>query len=100
MPSFNLRLEDTYWLKGFFNVPVDYERFVTMDEGPIEIYIGDSTAPLGGRVSRSANMNGTPRIYGNKPLATFFQEECTRGSMVTVEFLSPASLRIAVPQGR
>ncbi len=97
MPSFHLRLEDTYWLKGFFNVPVDYQRFVTMDEGPIDIFLGDAAVAQAGRVSRSANTNATPRVYGNKPLATYFQENCKRGEVVTVEFLSPTSLRITPP---
>ena len=40
MVVFKLRLEQTYWLKGFFNVPVDYERFLSDDDGPVDIFLG------------------------------------------------------------
>jgi hypothetical protein len=94
MPLFQLRLQDTYWSQGFFNVTVDYQAFVTMDEGPFDLYLGDAAEPTIGRVSRSANQNATPRIYGNKPLATFFQTKYEPGDMVSVEIISPTSVRV------
>ena len=94
MPSFQLRLENTYWSKGFFNVGVDNQKWVTETEGPYQLFLGDQTVPITGRVSRSANQNATPRIYGNKPLADFFQSGYQPGSHVEVEFLSPTSARI------
>ena len=67
MAGFKLRLEDTYWSKGFFNVPVDHERFLSHDDGPIDIFLGADSEPIVGRMSRSANQNATPRVFGNKP---------------------------------
>ena len=92
--NFNLRLEDTYWSKGFFNVSVDFERHLTRTEGPINIFLGDAATPLIGRISRSANSNATPRIYGNKPLANFFQKHFERGGVVPVEVISLDEIRI------
>lgn len=94
MLSFTLRLEDTYWSKGFFNVPVDFERFLTTTEGPFEIFLRDAAHPILGRITRTANRNGTPRVFGNKPLADFFQQQCGRGALVIVEIVSPTTLRI------
>jgi hypothetical protein len=95
MASFQLRLEKTYWSKGFFNVGVDHQRFVTMREGPLDIFLGDSPQPIvGGRVSRSANRNGTPRIYGNKALQVFFQQHWRIADTVEVEFLSSTAVRV------
>jgi hypothetical protein len=94
MITFPLRLEDTYWLKGFFNVSVDFERYLTAIEGPIDIFLGDDSLPLTGRISRSAQANGTPRVYGNKPLASFFQKNFKRGGFVSIEIISPEAVRI------
>ena len=92
--NFTIRLEPTYWTKGFFNVPVDFERYFSHREGVFEIYLGDSNAPIVGRISRSANRNATPRIYGNKSLATFFQQGHQVGDSVMVNVLSARSIRI------
>lgn len=94
MVTFNLRLGDTYWSNGFFNVSVDFERYLTKADGPIKIFLGGSAEPLVGRVSRSANKNATPRIYGNKPLADFFQKGFKRGDCVPVEIISLDAVRI------
>jgi hypothetical protein len=94
MAGFKLRLEDTYWSKGFFNVPVDQQRFLSEDDGPVDIFLGDTDVPTAGSMSRSANRNATPRVYGNKPLQEFFQRNFRRGDFVFVEFVSLRSLRI------
>jgi hypothetical protein len=94
MINFDLRLADTYWSKGFFNVSVDFERYLTKTEGPIEIFLGADTEPLIGRISRSANLNATPRIYGHRALADFFQKRFKRGSFVSVEVISLNAIRI------
>src|SRR5260370_38282648 len=99
MASFELKLEDAYWSKGFFNVRVDHERFVTKTEGPFEIFLGDAPKPVIGRVSRSANQNATPRIYGNKALAEFFQSQYKPGDRVKVDITSPTAVRIGAGQG-
>lgn len=94
MVVFKLRLEQTYWSKGFFNVPVDFERFLSLDDGAIEIFLGSASMATTGRMSRSANRNATPRVFGNKPLQVFFQSLFKVGDYVSVEFLSPKSVRI------
>jgi hypothetical protein len=94
MVNFNLRLGDTYWSTGFFNVSVDVERYLTTTDGPIDIFLGDEIKPLAGRISRTANRNATPRIFGNKPLADFFQRNFKRGDSVSVEIVSLEAIRI------
>ena len=94
MVSFNLRLEDTYWSKGFFNVPVDFERFLTTNDGPLDIFLGDSVQAVVGRIDRTANKNATPRVFGNKALAAYFQQTCKRGGFVSVEIVSSAAVRV------
>ena len=94
MASFDLRLENSYWSNGLFNVGVDFERFLTQDDGPVDIYLEDETEPLSGRITRSANKNATPRVHGNKPLADWFQDNCKLGGVVKVEIMSLKALRI------
>lgn len=95
MINFDVRLGDTYWSKGFFNVSVDFQRYLTMTEGLIKIFLGDAAQPILGRISRSANTNATPRIFGNKRLAVFFQGHFKRGDLVSVEIISSDAVRIA-----
>lgn len=94
MNAFRVRLENTYWDKGFFNVPVDYERFLTNAEGPLVIFLADNAESIAGRISRTANNNATPRIYGNKPLVEFFHANFKRGEHISVEILSDKAIRI------
>ena len=94
MASYNLKLVDTYWSKGFFNVSVDFQRFVTMTDGPLDIYLGDAAEPIAGRVSRTANQNATPRVYGNKSLVAFFQARYKPGDLAQVEIISPTAIRL------
>ena len=94
MVGFKLRLEDTYWSKGFFNVPVDFERFLSQDDGPVNIYLGTADTPTVGRMARSANQNAATGVYGNMPLRAFFQSNFKRGASVFVEFVSLRSMRI------
>jgi hypothetical protein len=94
MVGFRLRLEDTYWSKGFFNVPVDFQRFLSQQDGPLDIYLAAETQPIGGRITRKANSNATPRIFGNKPLRVFFHASFSRGGFARVEIVSETAIRI------
>ncbi len=96
MAVFPLRLEKTYYNKGFFNVTVDYDRYISSQDGPIEIcLVTESFATtITGRIDRRANANGTPRIYGNKPLSDFFQRYYSQGDTVPVEIIRPDRLQI------
>lgn len=80
------------------DVPVDFERFLSQDDGQVDIYLGTAGTPTVGRMTRSANQNATPRVYGNKPLREFFQSNFKRGDSVLIEFVSPRSMRIGAQQ--
>lgn len=98
MVGFKLTLGQEYWSKGFFNVPVDFERFLSHEDGPIDLYLGTATEPTPGRMSRSANRNATPRVFGSRPLREFFQTRFKRGDVVLIELVSPHSIRIGAPE--
>ncbi|MCS5678566.1 MAG: hypothetical protein NZ603_01520, partial [Acidimicrobiales bacterium] len=50
--------------------------------------------PISGGAAPSDKKNATPRIYGDKPLADWFQDNCKRGGLVKIEIISPTAIRI------
>ena len=82
IPIYQLKLSKTYYNAGFFNLGIDVERFITYDEGQITIFVGEDRQEISGRVTRKANQNGTPRIFGGAELRDWFQEHHNRGETV------------------
>jgi hypothetical protein len=64
VPLFRLTLDKTYYRQGFFNVTVDFDRFIRSTEGPVELILGTSGLKIQGKVNRSAKLNKTSRIMG------------------------------------
>lgn len=93
-PTYRLILGNTYYTKGFFNLGVDIERHLTYDEGPMKIFVGDEKQQISGRITRKANQNGTPRIYGGAELRDWFQTNCRKGQLVNVVILAPKQIWI------
>ena len=87
-PKYRLLLGNTYYNKGFFNLGVDIEKYLTYDEGPVTIFVGDQKRKIQGRISRNANANGTPRIYGGVELRDWFQNNFRKGQSAEVIILS------------
>src|SRR5687768_789640 len=94
MPVFNLKLHDTYYKKGFFNVPVNFERYVRRDNGPVDLVLGASGQTIQGRVDRNANSNGTPRVRGGAALRDWFQSNFLPKATVDVDLGSRTSIRL------
>ena len=85
MPIFHLELQRTYWSQGFFNITVDYDRFVRSSEGEVELILGKNGSRIKGTINRSANPNGTARILGRAPLKKWFQANFKQGGIVNVD---------------
>ena len=88
MAIFNLILYPTYYNQGFFNVTVDYDRFVRSSEGPVILRLGIEGPEIQGAINRQANRNGTPRIMGGTKLRDWFQKNCDLMGTVTVDLSS------------
>ena len=78
MPLLRLTLEKTYYRQGFFNVTVDFDRFIRPTEGPVESILGTSGLKIQGKANRSANLNRTARIMGGSKLRDWFHWHCCR----------------------
>lgn len=94
MASFRLRLENTYWLKGFFNINVDFQRFVTMTDGPIE-YLHWRLIPSGGWANQpnrqsECNTEDLRQEGSGRVLSEHLQARGAR----QVEIISPTVIRV------
>jgi hypothetical protein len=87
MPIFNLTLHKTYYNNGFFNVTVDFDRFVG-PEGPVILRLGLNGPEIQARIDRRANTNGTPRIYGRARLTDWFQKHFKCDDTIAVDLTS------------
>ena len=87
-----LRLWKTYYNKGFFNIPLEFDHLVG-DEGTLTLELRGNQ-PIEGRVNRRANPNGTARIMGGADLRDWFQRVYSEGAAVPVKFVGPRRLVI------
>ncbi|MDO9230678.1 MAG: hypothetical protein Q7U03_14075 [Syntrophales bacterium] len=89
MSVFSLTLHPTYYKKGFFNVTVDFDRFVRSQEGNVFLRLGSGGPQIQGRIDRRANRNGTARIIGGAKLRDWFQKHYRPMDVVAVDLSSP-----------
>jgi hypothetical protein len=88
MPIFKLTLQKTYFNQGFFNVIVDYDRYVQKEPGPIRLRLGISGIEIEGKINRSVNNNGTARVLGGVALRNWFQKNFEPLETVNVDLTS------------
>jgi hypothetical protein len=88
MPIFNLKLQQTYFKRGFFNVVVDYDRYVRKTDGPVRIRLGRNGSEIEAKISRQVNNNGTARVLGGVALRTWFQNNYEPMDIVAVDLSS------------
>jgi hypothetical protein len=91
--TFEFRLEDSYWSKGFFNGRKAADPYLGADGDNIEIFVGNEHKPILGNINRTATGNNTPRVFGGPELRNRFQAYPRMTEMV-VEVYSPTSIRI------
>ena len=95
--GFTFVLQPTYFAQGFFNVGVAAQRLLGQDGETLEMFLGDDPQPILGTINRRANTNGTPRIMGGVGLRSWFQAAAGLSASISVEVLSPTSIRLRAP---
>ena len=88
MPIFKLTLQKTYFNQGFFNVIVDYDRYVRKANGPVRLRLGRSGIEINGKINRTVNNNGTARVLGGTALRNWFQNNFEPMDTVDVDLSS------------
>jgi len=89
MSIFSLTLHPTYYNQGFFNVTVDFDRFVRSQEGQVFLRLGLEGPQIQGMINRRANRNGTARIIGGAKLRDWFQKNYRPMETVAVDLSFP-----------
>jgi ribonuclease VapC len=94
MPAFPITLRKTYFTQGFFNVSVDYDRYLGPHNSSVEIWFENVRLMTNGVINRTAQRNGAPRIMGHTALRDCFQSRCRVGDTLDVVIESPQRIRI------
>lgn len=83
-PVYKLTLQKTYYEKGFFNLGVDVERYLSHKDNPVTIFLGEGRVRIDGRMSRKPNQNNTPRVFGGSELRDWFMKNHSMMDVVNV----------------
>ncbi|MFN2546088.1 MAG: hypothetical protein ABR567_01515 [Myxococcales bacterium] len=96
MPTFPLTLHKTYLEQGFFNVTVDFDKYVRQSEGPVALVLlfDGREQRVDAKVNRSANQNGTARIMGGTRLRDWFLDHFDVGAKIAVDLSSQREIRL------
>lgn len=96
MPIFPLTLHKTYLEQGFFNVTVDYDKYVKQSEGLVELVLlfDGKEQRVEATINRSANQNGTARIMGGTRLRDWFLDYFDVGAKIAVDLSSQNEIRV------
>lgn len=86
--TLELTLQPTYYKQGFFNVVVDYDRYVRTEDGPIRLRLGLEGPEIEAKINRQANQNGTARIMGGARLRDWFHKHFEPMDKVFVDLTS------------
>jgi hypothetical protein len=97
--TFSFILHPTYYRTGFFNVVVEYQKFLGADGETIELFLGNGAEPILGSINRRANLNGTPRIMGGTGLRDWFNTTASEMDSVSVEVISRTAIRLRANEG-
>ena len=89
---FQLKLWKSYYDKGFFNVPVEFDDLAA-DDGPLTLVLpnGEEIATA---ITRRANRNGTARVNPKSRLGQWFRENYPLNGTVSVRFDAPRRWRL------
>ncbi|WP_240535164.1 MULTISPECIES: hypothetical protein [Enterobacteriaceae] len=92
--KFTFNMTDTYWRRGFFNVPVVSSQKFGKDGENIKIVLHDGISSITAMINRTANQSGSPRIMGGVELRQYFQLNYTIGDVVPFEVLTQNMMKL------
>ena len=85
-------LGNTYLNQGFFNIRQPYQHLIANGNEQIQIQLGTDGKIITGKINRSANTNGTPRIMAGTAFKTWVNEHYELNEQMKVQIKSPNSL--------
>lgn len=91
-PKYKLTLHKTYYEKGFFNLGVEGERYISGKDCEMTLFLGSGRIRIDGRMSRKPNTNNTPRVYGGNALRDWFMKTHDMMDVIDVVIEGPTIL--------
>lgn len=88
-PSYRLKLGQTYYNKGFFNLGVDIESYLPDDDSQITLFLGEKRIKIDARMTRKPNVNGIPRVFGGVNLQKWFWANYDLNDVIDVVVVNP-----------
>ncbi len=79
MKNIIIKLEKTYYTKGFFNIKVKYDNLFGENNSKIKIQLGEDGELIEGIINRTANNNKTPRIMAGIKYTKWVQDNFNEG---------------------
>ena len=92
--KFTFNMTDTYWHRGFFNVPVVSSQNFGKDGENITIVLSDGVSTITAMINRTANQSGSPRIMGGVELKQYFQRNYAIGDVVPFELITQNMMKL------
>lgn len=96
MTSFKIRMGETYFNNGFFNVPISHSHKFGAHGADINLLLGGDCRLVTGLINRKANTGGSPRIFGYGQLRDWVQKNVKKGDFVLVSIEGPRQIHITV----
>jgi hypothetical protein len=88
--TFNIRLGAAFYNQGFIYIKKRYQEYFGSHDSNIKIYLGSwNEVPLEGRINRTAQPSGSPRIMMGITYTNWVQINHQQGENLTVEILNP-----------
>lgn len=92
--SYTFNMAETYWRRGFFNVPVISSKYFGEDGESIKVILKDGTSSIIAMINRTANKSRTPRIMGGVDLRQYFQLHYKIGEAIHFEVITKNVVKI------
>lgn len=92
--QFTFNMTETYWRRGFFNVPVASSQNFGKDGENIKILLRDGVSSITAMINRTANQSGSPRIMGGVELRQYFQLNYIIGDVAPFELITQNMMKL------
>lgn len=96
--SFTYTLVPSYWKNNWFNTNgTGPSEYIGADQSLISVHLMNPDGTelvVNGKINRTAQSNGTPRIMLNKQYHNWIREHFNEGAVVRYEILNPNEIRI------
>jgi len=95
--TFSIKLGKVYWKTGFMNPGIGVSNLFGKHGEPIVIQLGWNGTTVIKKINRIANTNGSPRIYGGKPVSDWWQRHFKFEDTVQACILNPNHIVLLLP---